>query len=102
MRKKIYDVFEFLFRKRISEYFDGLKINFHILINAFLHRSNVDKKCMIKCKGCKKPFEKYGRSGISRHIKVAKDCLKAYTIKEVESLAKASIGKSNINSKFQH
>ena len=45
---------------------------------------------MVKCKGCKKPFERYGRKGILPHIKVAKVCLKSYTDNEVAELQKAS------------
>ena len=41
---------------------------------------------LVDCKGCKKPFETYGRCGILRHIKVTKNCFTSYTNEEVDLL----------------
>ena len=42
------------------------------------------------CKNCQKPCEKFGRSGLYRHIKVSKKCNKSYTSKEIAEIQQIS------------
>ena len=44
----------------------------------------------IECKNCRRPFQRFGRSGILRHVKVTKECKRVYSNEEIEHLEKLS------------